>query len=136
MAPDISILLVEDEPVDAMTVQRAIRLRELSVDLEVVESAEEAIETLRAGRDAVTTPDLILADLRLPRLSGLDLMENVKSDDSLRCIPFVMLSTSSQDDEVARAYDLGGAGYFVKPVAFEEYADTVETIVKFWARSR
>ena len=90
------------EAVDAMTVCRAIEKRELAVELAVCESAEEALDRLRAGRgedasEDAWCPDLILADLRLPRLSGVDLLERVKSDPALRRVPFVMLSTSCQE---------------------------------------
>ncbi len=136
----VQILLIEDEPIDAMTVKRAVRSRELPVDLEVVECAEDALDRLREGRGErqgqAYAPDLILADLRLPQLSGLDLLERVKADPGLRGIPFVLLSTSSQESEVEMAYDLGAAGYFVKPVAFEDYADVIETVARFSATAQ
>lgn len=140
MLRSIDILLVEDETVDAMTVRRAIKKRELAVALEICESAEAALDRLRVGRgedasEDAYCPDLILADLRLPRLSGVDLLERVKSDPALRRVPFVMLSTSSQEVEIDAAYDLGAAGYFVKPVSFEDYADLIEAIVIACARA-
>lgn len=138
----LRILLVEDEPVDVMTVRRALRTRSLPVELSVAESAEEALERLETARRAAAdgidapSPDLVLADLRLPKLSGLDLLERLKLDPALRRIPFVLFSTSSQESEVSRAYDLGAAGYYVKPMAFEDYSDTVEQIVGYWLRAQ
>lgn len=140
MSRELRMLLVEDEPIDVMTVERSIRERALPVRLQVVESAEAALERLGIGSGSgvqLETPlDLIVADLRLPRLSGLDLLEQVKSSSDCCNIPVVMLSTSSQDAEIARAYGSGAAAYFVKPIVFHEYADTIERIVDFYARAQ
>ena len=136
----LRVLLVEDEPVDVMTFRRAVRRRALDVDIIVADTAEAALELLRVPRDGgaaqAELPDLILADLRLPRLSGLDLLEQVKADDRLRRLPFVLLSTSTQASDLATAYSLGAAGYFAKSVDFEEFADTVATICDFWRRAQ
>lgn len=139
MARSLRVLLVEDEPVDVMTLRRAIRRRALEVELVVTESAEQAIDRLRehGTADAATElPDLVLADLRLPRLSGLDLLERVKSDPVLRGVPFVLLSTSTHPSDAAQAYSLGAAGYFTKPVDFEDYEQTVDDIFRFYARAQ
>ncbi|MCR9095488.1 MAG: response regulator [bacterium] len=135
----IRILVVEDDPVDAMTLERAVRRRALDVELDLVESAEAALDRLRCGQETgspnAERPQLILADLRLPRLSGLDLLERVKADEAVRRIPFVLLSTSIQDLDVAAAYALGAAGYFSKSVDFDDFADTVAAIVAFVGRA-
>lgn len=137
MMRGLRVLLVEDEPVDVMTVRRAIRMRALAIELEVAESAEDGLRLLEQ-RDSTGNSafDLIIADLHLPQLSGLDLLERVKCDTELRRIPYVMLTTSAQEVEVANAYELGAAGYFVKPVSFDEYAEIVEHIFGCWSRTQ
>jgi CheY-like chemotaxis protein len=139
MSRALRILLVEDEPVDVMAFQRVVRKRALNVDLTVVESAEAALDFLRepqAGSSAgFETLDLVLADLRLPRLSGLDLLEETKRDERLRPLPLVMVSTSTQTSDVEMAYTLGAAGYFAKSLDFEEFANNIESICDFWSRA-
>ncbi len=139
MSTSFRVLLVEDDPVDVMTVERACRafLRDGMID--VMESAESALDYL-AGAHAMSVstrclPDLVLADLRLPRLSGLDLLERIKGDPRLHAIPVVVFSTSVQDSEVDRAYESGAAGYFEKPVRFADFASSMEKILSYWMQA-
>lgn len=135
----VDVLLVEDEPVDAMTFERAVRRHGLLVDLEIAETAEAALGVLvdrsRVQSVHVGLPDVIIADLRLPQRSGLDLLEQVKAVKALRSIPFVVLSTSTHESDVATAYARGAAGYFVKTVVFDDFARTIESILRFIAHA-
>jgi len=133
------MLLVEDEAVDVMTMRRAIDRRDLPASVLVAGSAEDAMERLglagEGASDRIEGVDLVVADLKLPRLSGLELLERLRASERHAITPCIVLSTSGQESEAARAYALGAAGYFVKPLAFDEYANLVESIVTFYARA-
>lgn len=134
----LSVLLVEDEPVDVMAVERVLRTRSIRANLTVARSAEEGIASLVRAADPTARsvdealPDLVLTDLRLPALSGLDLLDRVRKQPQLRHIPVVILSTSCQDRDVARAYALGAAGYLVKTLEFSEFADALSVTLGYW----
>jgi two-component system response regulator len=135
MGRRLRVLLVEDEQIDVMNVERAVRERRLDSRVEVVETAEAALERLSEDRDVASEaplPELILTDLRLPVLSGLELLERVKADERLRCIPVVILSTSSLESDVQHAYDANAAGYVVKPSSARAFADALEKVLRYW----
>lgn len=130
----LSVLLVEDDLADVMIAQEALAAGQLSTELHVVNDGVEAMEYLRqdgAYTDAAR-PDLILLDLNLPRMSGHEVLEEVKNDPSLRRIPVVVLTTSQVQDDVARSYDLHASVHVSKPVDFDEFADVVKQIDEFF----
>jgi chemotaxis family two-component system response regulator Rcp1 len=133
-APPLAVLLVEDDPGDVVLARQALRAGRLDTDLEVVGDGVEALSYLRrednygdAGR-----PDLILLDLNLPRMSGLELLAELKSDTQLRRIPVVVLSTSVAADDITRSYDLHANVYVPKPVDFDAFAEVVRRIDEFF----
>jgi chemotaxis family two-component system response regulator Rcp1 len=133
-APPLAVLLVEDDPGDVVLARQALRAGRLDTDLEVVGDGVEALSYLRrednygdAGR-----PDLILLDLNLPRMSGLELLAELKSDTQLRRIPVVVLSTSVAADDITRSYDLHADVYVPKPVDFDAFAEVVRRIDEFF----
>ena len=128
------ILMVEDNEGDVLLTRLALKDSKILVELDVVEDGVEAIDYLRhRGKHAgAPRPDLILLDLNLPRMDGREVLTEVKSDPDLRRIPVVILSGSSAEEDLVRAYDLHANCYVVKPVGAEEFAKIVKAIPSFW----
>ena len=131
----LGVLLVEDDPGDVLIAQEALRAGNLSTRLDVVSDGVEAMAYLRK-QDAYAEaerPDLILLDLNLPRMSGHEVLAELKADSSLRRIPIVVLSTSVGAEDIAKSYDLHANVYVSKPVDFDEFAGVVKQIDEFFA---
>jgi chemotaxis family two-component system response regulator Rcp1 len=131
----LGVLLVEDDPGDVVIAQEALRAGNLATQLDVVSDGVEAMAYLRnEGRYAgAKRPDLILLDLNLPRMSGHEVLAELKADESLRRIPVVVLSTSVAAEDVARSYDLHANVYVAKPVDFDAFAGVIKQIDDFFA---
>jgi two-component system, chemotaxis family, response regulator Rcp1 len=130
----IELLLVEDSEPDVRLTIEALREAKLRNRLWVVKDGVEALEFLRRqGRHAdVPRPDLILLDLNLPRKDGRQVLKEIKSDDRLKCIPVVVLTTSKSEEDVLRAYELHANCYITKPVDFNRFMEVVKSIESFW----
>lgn len=130
----IEILMVEDSPSDTMLAREAFRDAKVLNTLHCVEDGVQALEFLRrqAPYTSVPRPDLILLDLSLPRMSGLDVLAAIKADDDLRAIPVVMLTTSKADEDIIKAYNRQVNCYIVKPVEFDCFMKVIGTIETFW----
>lgn len=129
------ILLVEDDRVDVMTVKRAFRENEVHVELHVRRDGGEGLEALRS-EDIDHHRLLVLLDLNMPRVSGLEFLAELRADDDLRRIPVVVLTTSDEEEDMVEAYDLNVAGYMLKPVTYEQFRELVERITSYWAVNR
>jgi len=133
----INILLVEDDEVDVMNVQRAFKRNHITNPLYIASNGLEALTMLRGGSQA--TPALpmnrrlILLDLNMPRMGGLEFLQELRADDNLRSTPVVVLTTSNQDFDRIEAYNLNVAGYILKPVTFTNFAELMATLNKYWA---
>ncbi|MGZ4903624.1 MAG: response regulator [Halobacteriota archaeon] len=130
----LEILLVEDNPVDIKMTQEAFKEGKLLSNLNVVTNGVAAIEFLRRkGRyKEAARPDLILLDLNLPQKDGREILKEVKSDDALRTIPVVVLTTSDDIDDVKNAYADMANCYITKPIEFDEFIAVIERIGDFW----
>lgn len=130
----IELLLVEDSEPDVRLTREALKEAKMWNNLWVVEDGVEAIEFLRrSGRYADSPrPDLILLDLNLPRKDGRQVLLEIKADPSLRRIPVVVLTTSRDEADVLRAYDLHANCYITKPVDFNRFMEVVRSIEDFW----
>lgn len=130
----IEILLVEDNPGDVGLVREALNDAKMRNKLHVVPDGVEAMMFLRAEdnyKDA-PCPDVVLLDLNLPRKSGREVLAEIKSDPKLRSIPVVILTTSKEDEDICRSYDLHANCYITKPVDFEQFVKVVKSIEDFW----
>jgi len=130
----INLLLVEDDPGDAMMTREALAEAKVAHELHVVDNGESAIEFLKQEgpyRDA-PRPDLIFLDLNLPRVDGREVLAFVKGDESLRRIPLVILTTSDSEDDIATGYDLHANAYVTKPVDFESFLSAVRQVDDFF----
>lgn len=136
---NVDILLVEDNRHDAELTMRALTKSELRNKLHWVEDGVEALDFVRAtgaytGRDPTQFPKLILLDLKMPRLNGLDVVRELKSDERTRPIPVVVMTSSNQSRDVAESYRLGVNGYVTKPIHFMDLADAISQIAIYWLR--
>ncbi len=127
------ILLVEDDEVDAMTVRRALDDLKVKNRLEMTEHGEEALAYLRDPDEE--RPCVILLDLRMPRMNGIEFLEIIKSDRTLKRIPVVVMTTSREEQDIVKTFDLGVAGYIVKPVDYNRFVETMRTIDLYWTLS-
>lgn len=135
MSEPFPILLVEDNPADVELTLRAFKRRKLANVIAVARDGEEALDYVHhRGRFAenAPVPGLILMDLRLPKVDGLQVLREIKSHPVYRNISVVMLTTSSEDRDIKTSYELGAASYLVKPVEFEKFAEVVERIDLYW----
>jgi CheY-like chemotaxis protein len=130
----LAVLLVEDDPGDVLIAREALRAGHLSTRMDVVGDGVLALEYLhQAGSYAgAERPDLILLDLNLPRLSGHEVLTEIKNDPSLRSIPVVVLTTSIADEDVAKSYALHANVYVVKPTDFDRFTEVVREIDQFF----
>lgn len=133
---DMDILLVEDNPNDVELTLRALKKHNLANRVQVVKDGAEALEFIfRTGKFAGERPDqlkLILLDLKLPKVSGLEVLQKLKSDERTRCIPVVVMTSSHEDRDIKECYKLGVNSYVVKPVEFDAFAKTVAELGFYW----
>ena len=137
MAGHPYIVLVEDNPDDVALTMRAFRKSNLVNDVRVFSDGIEALEFLHgygrhAGRDTHEAPHVILLDLKLPKLDGLNVLAQLRAHEATRLVPVVMLTTSQEKTDLARSYTLGANSYIRKPVDFTRFVDTVQTVGKYW----
>jgi CheY-like chemotaxis protein len=130
----IDVLLVEDDPGDVLMTQEAFEEHKVRNRLAVVSDGDEALAYLRRQPpyENAPRPDLILLDLNLPRRDGRQVLEEIKSDETLRQIPVVVLTTSQADEDILRSYRLHANAYVTKPVDFERFVDVVKQIDQFF----
>ena len=127
------ILLIEDDNVDVMTVERVFRDLKIANQLVSTSNGEQALEYLRTNGNK--KPCVILLDLNMPKMNGTEFLKIVKTDESLKKIPVVVLTTSSQQQDVVESFDLGAAGYMVKSVDYGKFVETIRTINLYWTLS-
>lgn len=131
------VLLVEDNPSDIELTRRALQKSRIANPLLVVEDGVEALDYLfgrgpHAGRDPAEFPALILLDLKLPRVDGLSVLKELRADPRTRRAPVVILTTSNEEQDMAKSYDLGVNSYVRKPVDFSQFASAVEQLGLYW----
>jgi len=127
------ILLIEDDNVDVMTVERVFRDLKIANQLVSTSNGEQALEYLRTNGNK--KPCVILLDLNMPKMNGTEFLKIVKTDESLKKIPVVVLTTSSQQQDVVESFKLGAAGYMVKSVDYGKFVETIRTINLYWTLS-
>jgi CheY-like chemotaxis protein len=132
-----AILLVEDNPADVKITQRALRDGGLPVELLVVRDGQEAVEYLlhqgqHDGDPAWRVPDLILLDINLPRLNGLQVLQRIRATPALRATPVVVLTTSRRQEDVHQMYAAGANTYIEKPQDFNRFVQVLQTIQRYW----
>ncbi|MDD4927832.1 MAG: response regulator [Gallionella sp.] len=136
-AQNVEILLVEDNPTDAELCTMALQERNLANKLVWVKDGEQALDFLfasgiYAGRKMENGPKVVLLDLRLPKVDGLEVLQRIKADERTRRIPVVVLASSREDRDVVASYDLGVNSYISKPVDFDEFSKVVSELGLYW----
>jgi len=131
------ILLIEDNPSDVELTKRALEKRHISNALLVAEDGKEALnylfaEGVHAGRDVTDLPTVVLLDLKLPRLDGLEVLRRIRADPRTKRLPVVILTSSSEEQDLAASYDLGANSYIRKPVDFVQFAEAIEHLGLYW----
>lgn len=127
---ELELLLAEDDEEDAELALAALKLGGLSPSLARARDGAQALELLRRS----SPPRLVLLDLKMPKLSGLDVLAERRKDPALMLVPVVVLTSSKHAEDVRRCYELGANSYVVKPVAFEEFADVLGRVAYYWLR--
>ena len=125
------VLLVDDNPADLMLAKEVFADHGEHLTVTTCASGDEALALLRSGE----TPDVMILDVNMPVMSGFEVLQVIKADPALMSIPVVMLSTSSQPGDVARAYTLHASSYLVKSTSFQNFVDQVDAFVTFWRES-
>ena len=131
------ILLVEDNPDDEELTTRALRQAKIANEIVVARDGAEALDFLfgegaYAGRDVSRTPAVVLLDLKLPKLSGLDVLDRLRADPRTRLVPVVILTSSSEEEDMLKSYQLGANSYVRKPVDFGQFALAVSQLGIYW----
>lgn len=132
MIPSPTLLLVEDNPMDVDLTLRALRRRNVVNRVEVARDGEEALAWLPRWEAGEPWPAVILLDLKLPKVDGLEVLRQLKAHPEFRRIPVVMLTTSSESRDIDTAYSLGVNSYIVKPVDFEKFVEVAAQIELYW----
>lgn len=130
----MNLLLVEDNPGDVRLTQEALMQNQLDLKLHVAFDGEQALDFLykRGENENAPRPDLILMDINIPKYSGIEVLERIKTDANLKKIPVVMLTTSDTKNDVSKCYELGANAYTIKPLDFENFISMINSIYNFW----
>src|SRR5271157_930393 len=131
------ILLVEDNPDDVTLTKRALKKANILNELVVVRDGVEALEFLfgegdYTERDISIVPEVILLDLKMPRMNGLETLERIRADDRTKLLPVVVLTTSKEEQDIISSYNLGANSYIVKPVDFDQFFEAVKELGLYW----
>lgn len=134
---EVEVLLVEDNPRDAEMTLRSLRRRNLANHVVHVKDGQEALDWLNAagnyaGRDRSQHPKLILLDLKLPKVDGLEVLRSLRAEPSTRLIPVVILTSSREERDVIEGYELGVNSYVVKPLDFDKFSAAVAELGQYW----
>ena len=137
MSSLVDILLVEDNPTDRELALRALRKHQLADSIQVVQDGAEALDFLfatgvYANRRKANRPRVVLLDLKLPKVDGLEVLQRLRADPLLRTIPVVMLTSSREERDLVESYRLGANSFVVKPVDFDQFTDTVQRVGGYW----
>lgn len=123
------ILLIEDDNIEIMKLQRTVSKLELKHKITQAKNGEEALEFLNSDD---RLPDIILLDLNMPRMSGIEFLEILKKDNALRYLPTIVLTTSENRADLLECYKIGIAGYVIKPLKYEDYESKLNKVLDYW----
>ncbi len=135
---DVRILLVEDNDVDAMLTKRALEKYKMAENLVRLKNGEEALDFIFASgnyaeiRDIAYPPKLILLDIGMPKVNGMEVLQKIKCSPLTKAIPVIILTSSKEDPDIQKCYNLGANSYIVKPVDFYKFSDTIKDVAHYW----
>ena len=132
MTKALKVLLIEDDMIEVMKLNRTISSLKLNHKIIEANNGEEALKILEQ-KDRL--PDIILLDLNMPKINGLEFLSILKNDDTLKYIPTIVLTTSNNHNDVLECYKIGIAGYVLKPLKYEEYVSKIDKILAYWSEN-
>ena len=124
----MKVLFIEDDMIESMKLQRAIEKFQLKHTIVEAKNGEEALEVLKKG----DLPDIILLDLNMPRMSGIEFLSILKADDRLKYLPTIILTTSENRADLLECFKIGIAGYVIKPLKYEDYEAKIKKVFDYW----
>ncbi len=130
MEKTLKILLVEDNLIEIMKMKRTISLLKLNHTINEAKNGEEALQVLE---DKSNIPDIILLDLNMPKISGIEFLKIIKANDDLKHIPTIILTTSNNQKDLLECYKTGMSGYVLKPLKYEDYVKKIEKVLAYWS---
>lgn len=130
MSKPLNILLIEDDAIEVMKFNRVLKNLEQVHKIIEANNGEEALEILK---NKVIIPDIIVLDLNMPKINGIEFLSILKADDVLKYIPAIVLTTSNNHRDLLAFYRIGIAGYMLKPLKYEEYVDKVKKMIEYWS---
>ena len=125
----MNILFIEDDAIETMKFQRTMSKLETKHTLVEAKNGEEALEYLESGK---SLPDIILLDLNMPRMNGIEFLEILKQHEKIKYLPTIVLTTSENRDDLLECYNIGIAGYVIKPLKYEDYETKLKTVIEYW----
>jgi CheY-like chemotaxis protein len=131
----VNILLIDDDDVDIMTLQRAFKRNNISNPLYIAMNGLEALDKLRGanGAEKITpVPRIILLDINMPKMNGIEFLKELRNDPNLKNISIFVLTTSNDDKDKVEAYNYNVAGYIIKPITFESFVTAISVLNSFW----
>ncbi|MBC7874702.1 MAG: response regulator [Ferruginibacter sp.] len=134
----VEVLLVEDNPVDAEMTIRSLKKYNMANNLVHVKNGKEAVDfifgtgTYAGVRDLTFPPKVVLLDIQMPKMNGIEVLEKIKADPRTRNIPVIILTSSNESPDIQKCYDLGANSYIVKPVNFESFAEAIKNLGFYW----
>lgn len=133
----LELLLVEDDEVDIMNVRRVLKQKQITLPLSIAHNGLEALEmlhnTVRGGLHTSQNRQLVLLDLNMPRMNGIEFLKRLRQDPDLRPTPVVILSTSDDENDRKQAYRYNAAGYLLKATTFKQFAESIEALTRYWS---
>ena len=128
----LKILLIEDDQIEVIKLKRAIDKLGLEHNILEAQNGEDALEILKIGANL---PDIIFLDLNMPKINGLEFLKILKSDQTLRYIPTIILTTSNNRNDVKACYEIGVAGYILKPLKYDDYVNKLDKTLSYWCEN-
>ncbi len=125
----MNILLIEDDQIEVMKLQRTVSKLGLKHTIVEAKNGEDALEILQSGQKL---PDIILLDLNMPRMNGIEFLDILKNDNQLKYLPTIILTTSENRADLLKCYEAGIAGYVVKPLKYEDYESKMRKLMDYW----
>lgn len=125
----MNILLIEDDNIEIMKLQRTVAKLALNHKIIEAKNGEQALELLKSGKPL---PDIVLLDLNMPRMSGIEFLQILKEDSTLKYLPVVVLTTSENRVDLLECYRIGIAGYVIKPLKYEDYQEKLSKVLAYW----
>lgn len=130
MAKSLNILLIEDDTIELLKFNRVLTTLKMNHKIVEANNGEEALLILKEKK---IIPDIIILDLNMPKINGIEFLQILKNDDYLRYIPAIVLTTSNNYKDVKECYKIGIAGYVLKPLKYEDYVDRIKKIIEYWS---